>query len=829
MRYPPILRAFLGYSDRECARWCEACEQDLVRPSAIQRSINALKVGVARYTLGSLVAFALSAYASESVVAPTGITVRDSIEMTRLLDPTPVIDADQSAGAIKFSPKRTHFAIVTRKDSVDRDTVTANILVFNVESVRDFLNSESPINTNLASTVVTMKSTPINVGLDRPVGISHLRWLSDSTIAFIGQRGVRPAQVYIADVLTRQLTQVTDHDRHVKQYDVSAQSEVLVYVAEDEGFDHTESNLRGYAVGSRLIYETLLRDSSTTDVRDEAYFSLNLSSRKVKRLTSPGHPLVSWPGLWVSPDGRWVVSLANVGDVPAAWLAEYAPLGEIGKINKKFEGNPALSPQAKNIRQYVLIDTSTGSTRPLLRAPVSWGNKTVHWSLDSASVIVTNSFLPLESTDDKVLERRRNGPFIVDVQTATGRFSPIASHASIGGELRATKNPEDGVLVTEYTQQDRKETATSLYRRSQTTGEWVLNERDAVPTTKELISVFIAQDVNTPPDIAATDFITNQTKLITNLNPTLSDRLGAPVEALEWTDINGRVWVGGILYPPDYQPNKRYPLVIQTYGYFPEEFLIDGPIGIRSAYAARPLSSQGIVVLQMHYSPLVGDHPKGAEEGPGFVAAFEEAVHTLEERGTIDLSRVGIVGFSREGLHVSYAVAFSEIAFAAATIADATGDGLGAHMQFFGAPPPGVFEQESAMGSPFWGQGRLLWLDRSPNMNGHRIRTPLRFEQYGFGIGGYWDLYTLLRRHFRPAEVFHIPFAVHNLQRPLAIYASQQGNVDWFAFWLKGYEDSDPDKVQQYERWRTMRDQYCSRLNEERASEFPWYCARVES
>jgi len=34
--------------------------------------------------------------------------------------------------------------------------------------------------------------------------------------------------------------------------------------------------------------------------------------------------------------------------------------------------------------------------------------------------------------------------------------------------------------------------------------------------------------------------------------------------------------------------------------------------------------------------------------------------------------------------------------------------------------------------------------------------------------------------------------------------ASEQGDVDWFKFWLKGEEDSDPAKATQYELWRHL-------------------------
>jgi hypothetical protein len=34
---------------------------------------------------------------------------------------------------------------------------------------------------------------------------------------------------------------------------------------------------------------------------------------------------------------------------------------------------------------------------------------------------------------------------------------------------------------------------------------------------------------------------------------------------------------------------------------------------------------------------------------------------------------------------------------------------------------------------------------------------------------------------------------------------SQQGDVDWFCFWLKGEEDPDPAKAELYARWRDLR------------------------
>ena len=62
-----------------------------------------------------------------------------------------------------------------------------------------------------------------------------------------------------------------------------------------------------------------------------------------------------------------------------------------------------------------------------------------------------------------------------------------------------------------------------------------------------------------------------------------------------------------------------------------------------------------------------------------------------------------------------------------------------------------------------------------------------------------------LRALNKPVELIVIPGGTHLLERPLDRLVSQQGNVDWFVFWLKGDEDADPVKADQYVRWREMR------------------------
>jgi hypothetical protein len=55
--------------------------------------------------------------------------------------------------------------------------------------------------------------------------------------------------------------------------------------------------------------------------------------------------------------------------------------------------------------------------------------------------------------------------------------------------------------------------------------------------------------------------------------------------------------------------------------------------------------------------------------------------------------------------------------------------------------------------------------------------------------------------------MIYFPEGTHVHERPLERFESQQGNVDWMRFWLQGFEDPDPSKRAQYQRWEHIRDQ----------------------
>ena len=64
-----------------------------------------------------------------------------------------------------------------------------------------------------------------------------------------------------------------------------------------------------------------------------------------------------------------------------------------------------------------------------------------------------------------------------------------------------------------------------------------------------------------------------------------------------------------------------------------------------------------------------------------------------------------------------------------------------------------------------------------------------------------------MRIQDKPVDLIQLPDAVHIVTKPLERPASEQGDVDWFDFWLRGEENPDPAKAEQYARWRELRNQ----------------------
>jgi len=288
--------------------------------------------------------------------------------------------------------------------------------------------------------------------------------------------------------------------------------------------------------------------------------------------------------------------------------------------------------------------------------------------------------------------------------------------------------------------------------------------------------------------------------MIWDPNPQLKHIKLGSAEVIRWKDDKGYEWEGGLVKPPDYEPGKRSPLVIQTHGFYKGQFLSNG--SFTTAFAAQALAAQGIAVLQMGWNP---NNFETSKEGPDQVAGFEGVVKKLTQEGLIDPSRVGVIGFSRTVYHVLAAITTADHLFAAASVTDGVTFG---YFEYLLSADTGPDWDTDAIngGEPFGAEGLKNWLASSPEFNMDKVRTPLLLLQPGVeSMFADWEPYAALRYLKKPVDLIMLQAGSHVMTNPTQRLASETVNVDWFRFWLKGEEDPDPAKAEQYKRWRELR------------------------
>jgi dipeptidyl aminopeptidase/acylaminoacyl peptidase len=271
------------------------------------------------------------------------------------------------------------------------------------------------------------------------------------------------------------------------------------------------------------------------------------------------------------------------------------------------------------------------------------------------------------------------------------------------------------------------------------------------------------------------------------------------VSVYRWKDKTGREWSGGLVKPVGYVLGRRYPLVIQMYEFYDGQFMTDGTDP--TAFAAREMASVGFMVLQIQKKPdtLTDADPEIHLEG------YRSAIETLSDAGLIDSNRVGVVGFSWTSWYVEYALIKAPHLFTAATIADGLDNSYMGYLIDVGSV--GIQRQmEKIHGAKPYGDGLKKWVEMAPSFHLDCVQTPLRIEAINpLSVLGEWELYSSLRSQNKPVDLIYFPHGTHIHQKPLERLESQQGDVDWMRFWLQGYEDPDPAKKDQYERWERLK------------------------
>ncbi len=747
-------------------------------------------------------------------VAPTaeaaGPTVKDVVEFKRLVQPREG-GADDLLGQI--SPDGRRAFVVTRQASVATDKNRYDILLLDLspERLEAGRQEEPDLLLSVESSVDGNYLLP---------AVRSARWVGDRTIVFLGQLAGSDTQVHTLDVHTRQVRQLSFVDLPIVSFDISADLKRLALVlqlpnpARVPGARHiVVDNQSFWSVKFGHLY-------MHAQHRLHQYFVAEAgSSAPALALGEPFESSPFAPTLSISPDGRWV--LAPTYDRPhhEAWALEF-PF--VARATASFGRSLSIDPTgyfSRSLtyipRRLVAYRVSDGRPQVVLDAPDDAMPSASQWRPDrlwqghGESVILAGTHLPLgaHAAGDEVWRR----PHIVEYWPDTGRWLAVAPLVEGLRAAYALPGEPSGFMVVDGSQR-RYFLRTRDGGWQERTQHQPAAPKASVPIAQGRWHMGIEQDMNRPADIVARRR-DGAVLPLTRLNPQFDHDRWGTMRPFGWRDSRGRQWSGGLMVPSGAVLDRPRALVIQTYGFSEGRFYLDGAsAGYSSGFAGRAFLQEDMLVLAMPWSAVAGS---GAGERAG-VAAFMEgvqgAIDELVGRGWVDVERVGILGWSATGERVLNLVTFSTAPIQAASLLDGDANTLFSMAVTYGAGDAMSARRELVNRSQPFGASLEQWVRSDPSLHTDCIRAAVRIESYGPVVLNNWDIYALMRRQHKAAEMILIPEGAHSLSRPSERMVSLQGNVDWHRFWLKGEErtesllpgETDQALLAQYARWRQM-------------------------
>jgi hypothetical protein len=734
-------------------------------------------------------------------------SVKDSIEMTTFSDPY----TRNPSETCKRSPDDKHFLVITTRGLLRSNRLESSLWIFSKGEVERYLKrtSSAKPRPRLLLRVAEIPKAPQSNSYGSL--ITAARWSSNSkSILTLVENGDGHRHIVRITLFGRKPVDLTPGD----DTDVEGFSEgkgTIAYLVRTPAALRQRRSTTASGKPSAVLTGSTLSHILLPKIYPEAsFFSdplvlwVRYKGRTWKLMTGPNRYFPAAAALVlrmaVSPDGRSLIAARPVPDIPASWSA-YQTASTAARFEPPHAHEDRSGKDFTWPWEYSYIDLDTRSSRSLVGAPsdytAGYGDAfQAAWSQSGHRVLFTSSYLPLGKNGST------NAP--ASVQPCVAGVYDIA-----GGTVSCLAYPENGQYLLSASFGDSEgEIALRWLRDAATTsdayeyerGEWIRKTADREIDASPGMTLSLHQKIDEPASLWASDSRRNLSRLLWNPNPQLASIALGQAKVYHWRDRSGYGWSGGLVLPPDYVSGRRYPLVLQTHGFYNHnEFLVDG--AFTTGFAAQALAAAGIVVLQVEDRADRHSLP-GSEEALAAAMGFGAAIDQLTKDGLADPSRIGIIGFSRTHWYVEEALIHDSHRYRAATLIDGVDQSYVTDILFAPNNPVSASEQEAANGGKPFGSNLSNWLGTAAGFNLDKVRAAVRIESIGLlSILGEWETYSSLEQQGKAVDFVSIPDGQHILQKPQERFVSQQGNVDWFRFWLQGYVDPDPAKWRQYQRW----------------------------
>lgn len=771
------------------------CRKPNLGRSAVRKSqaqVGSVSYFLSILTITSLLQFAAITCAAQGTKKP--FTVADEIALT-LFD-----SSNGQPPQVRFSPNGDYFAVWTERGLLNRNRVEDSLRLYRSQDVAKCLKRPDTLGGPSPLWILNRSDK------EGPV-INSWRWLNDSSgLVFLdhSKGGLAASRLVLADLRDKSLVYLTSTKEFVADFDIRDRQHYAYTAADRSPLRKAHGDLQVSAtVGTgRSLWELLFPNEPTFFPHRNVLWAV-IGGKRVE-VKHDGATIVLDKPIALSPDGTSLVTALPIPKVPSSWEMLYPPPYPSDSYQ--------IRASESTVHQYVRIDLRAGLVKALTDAPISgdagWsvgGNPS--WSNDGQGILLPGTFVRSKSGVPSrpcvaVVDLLSDVPTCVEgLKGETDTSIEQGYHFVM--DCRFVKGDKHRVLVIFDNSVDHS--LEQMEYQLTADGRWqvVGPERPVPPDGRVGFTVEVRESYDRPPVLvaASNDRIA---RIIWDPNPQLKNIELGQATIYTWSDKEGRTWKAGLYKPSNYNTEHRYPLVIQTHGFFPSQFR---PSGIfTTSFAARELAEAGIIVLQVPEAQCPQTTPGAASCA---VSRYESAANQLVRDGLVDPQRIGIIGFSATCFYVMETLTTGTLRLKAASITDGK---LVSYMQYmtlvdlFGNDP--LHEFNSIIGAKPFGRDLQQWVERSPGFNLDKITAPLLVVAEGpVNVLNMWEPYAGLRLLHKPVELIMLnaDLTQHILTNPSERIVSQGGSVDWFRFWLQDYEDPDPTKVAQYDRWRALR------------------------
>ncbi|MEP6618743.1 MAG: prolyl oligopeptidase family serine peptidase [bacterium] len=298
---------------------------------------------------------------------------------------------------------------------------------------------------------------------------------------------------------------------------------------------------------------------------------------------------------------------------------------------------------------------------------------------------------------------------------------------------------------------------------------------------------YVTQTYEESPNLFVGTSAFTDAKQVSHTNAMLGQYAWGKQVLMDYTTKRGEKLQMMLTYPADYQPGKKYPMVVYYYeklsqGY--HDFVVPTE---KSSYNTTVFSQNGYFVLR----PDILFHAR--EPGYSGLDCVTAAVKTAVATGMIDEKKVGNMGHSWGGYQSAFYAVHGNGMFAA-TIAGAPLTDLismyGYTSYNTGAAETGHFETgQERMQVPLW-EDPQSYIRNSTVFAVDSLRTPLLLEEGDAdGNVNYWqsmELYNFGRRLGKEVIFLVYNGENHSVARPESQLDYHRRQLEWFDHYLKG-------------------------------------------